>query len=140
MSLAPVVDVRIGAAAAAAMRDFPTSISDMEGALAGAFLHFGVRGWTFTDERKEPLPVTVENIDARLSWHHGGMEVVEKANELYAGDVFAPLVARMSKASLPGRTDDSTSPIPSSGDDMDSSAKPSLHAVSDGRRSGAKAS
>ena len=140
VSLWPVVDVRIGAAAASAMRDFPTSISDMEGALAGAFLHFGVRAWTFIDDKKEPLAVTVDNIDARLAWHQGGMEVVEKANELYAGDVFRPLVARMSKALPPGQTDDSTSATPSPGDARASSGKPYLHAVSDGKRSVVKAS
>lgn len=140
VSLLPKMDVRIGSAAMAAMRETPSTVSDVEGALSGAFLHFGPREWTFTDAKGEPLPVTPENIDERLTWANGGMEVAEKANELYAGDLFAPLVRRMPKASPSGPTDDSTSASPESGSDTDSLPKPSLHAVTGGKRSGAKAS
>ena len=140
VGLNPTVDVRLGAAALGAMRDSPTTVSDLEGALAGAFLHFGPREWTFTDAKGDPLPLTVENIDERLTWNHGGMEVAEKANELYAGDLFAPLVRRMPKASRSGRTASSTSATPRRGSATDSSAKPSLRTGTGGRRSGAKAS
>ncbi len=138
--LTPVVDVRIGQAATNALRDTPMTISDVEGALAGAFLHFGPREWTFVDEKGEDLPLTAANIDERLTWNTGGMEVAEKCDELYAGDVIAPLVRRMSKASPSGQTESSTSATPSSGDDTASSGRPSLRAVSDGKRSAAKAS
>jgi hypothetical protein len=138
--LSPVVDVRIGAAATTALRGTPWTISDVEGALAGAFLHFAPRDWTFVDDKGDPLPVTIENIDARLTWSQGGMEVAEKADELYAGAIVDPLVQRMSKALNSTRTTSSTSQIPSPGSDTDSSDKPSLRAVSGGKRSGAKAS
>ncbi len=146
VGLLPQMDVRIGSAAMAAMRAAPSSIPDLEGALAGAFLHFGVREWSLVDAEGEPLPLTIENIDERLSWANGGMEVAEKANELYAGDLFAPFARRAPKkvtkrkASRSGPTDNSTSATPESGSNTDSSDKPSLHAVSGGKPSEAKAS
>lgn len=140
ITLAPVLDPRIGAAAMAALKTAPSTIPDVEAALAGVFVAHGVREWTFVDEKKEPLPVTPENIAARLTWASGGMEVAEKANELYAGDLFTPFLRRRSKDSSSGPTDDSTSPTPPPGSGTDSSDKPSLHAVSGGKRSEARAS
>ena len=146
VSLLPTMDVRIGSAAMAAMKAAPSSIPDLEGALSGAFLHFGPRAWTLVDERGDPLPLTIENIDERLSWVNGGMEVAEKANELYAGDLFAPFARRAPKtvtkrkASRSGQTASSTSPTPEPGSNTDLSDRPSLHAVSDGQRSEARAS
>lgn len=146
VSLAPVMDVRIGSAAMAAMKESPASIPDVEGALSGAFLHFGPRAWTFVDDEGDPLPLTMDNIDARLTWAQGGMEVAEKANELYAGDLFVPFVRRQpkkavrKKASRSGPTASSTSPSQPSGSATDSSGKPSLRAVSDGTQSEARAS
>jgi hypothetical protein len=139
VSLHPVVDVAIGAAATAAMSGILT-VSDMEGALASAFIHFGPRAWTCVDDKGEPLPLTPTNIDARLTWANGGMEVAEKANELYAGDALGPLLRRRQKASPSGQTDDSTSPTLPPGSPTDSSEKPSLRSVTGGKRSGAKAS
>ena len=140
VSMPDVADVRIGAAVMAAVNNTPSSIPDMEGAISAALLHAAPREWTFVDDKGEPLPVTVENIDARLTWTKGGLEVAEKANELYAGDVFAPFVQRMQRASPSGPTESSTSPTPPPGSDTDSSDKPSLRAVTGGKRSAARAS
>ena len=116
--------------------------SDMEGALSSAWLHFGIRDWTFLDEDGQPLPLTPDNIDARLTWAGGAELVAEKCDELYAGDLFGPLVRRLLPQQPTGPTDDSTSPTPSPGDDPESptSDKPSLRAVTGGKRSAAKAS
>jgi hypothetical protein len=140
VSMPDVADVRIGAAVMAAVNNTPSSIADMEGAISAALLHAAPRAWSFTDEAGEPLSVTIDNIDARLTWTHGGLEVAEKANELYAGDVFDPFVKRMQKASGSGPTGSSTSAPPEHGSSTDSSDKPSLRAVTGGKRSGAKAS
>lgn len=142
--LPPVADVRIGMAVMSAVKAAPASIPEMEGAISEVFLHVAPREWTFVDDKGEPLPLTTDNIDARLQWGTGGMEVAEQANKLYGemveGGVFAPLVNRRSKASRSGRTRSSTSPTPIPGSTTDSSAKPSLRTVTGGRRSGAKAS
>lgn len=140
VSIPDVLDVTLGAGATYAIHNGPTTLADMEGAISGAWLHLAPRAWTFVDDKGEPLDLTVANIDARLTWAHGGMEVAEKANELYAGDLFAPLVLRRQKASRSGRTGGSTSRTRQRGSDSASSAKPSLRTVTDGSPSEARAS
>jgi hypothetical protein len=140
VSMPDVADVRIGMAVMSAYNNAPADVDLMEGMLATAFLHAAPREWTFTDDKGAPLPVTIENIDARLTWNNGGSDVHQRANALYAGDVFAPLVRTMSKASRRGPTPTSTSPTRRSRRSTRSSSKPSLRAVSDGPTSEAKAS
>ncbi len=133
---------QLGAAGTHAIMHNPFQSADMEGALGDAWLHNAPREWTFTDEDGDPLRVTRDNIEARLTWTNGGFEVVEAANRLYAGDLLNPLVKRMPKPSRRGRTGISTSATPSSGSDPESpsSPKPSLRTVTGGKRSAAKAS
>lgn len=138
--LAPELDVRIGVAATVVLRQMPDRIEDQQAALAGVYLHHAIRDWTFTDEKGDPLPITMETIDERLTFDQGGFEIADKAAELYHERLFAPLVRRRSRASSGGPTDASTSPTPEPGSDTDSSDKPSLHAVTGGKRSAAKAS
>jgi hypothetical protein len=142
--LPPVADVPIGMAMMSAMRWAPARVPEMEAAIAGALIHVAPREWTFVDDKGEPLELTPENIDARLTWGQGGAEVAEAANELYGGDgneaVFSPLVQKRLKASRRSRMGSSTSQTPTPGSTTDSSDKPSLRTVSGGRRSGAKAS
>ena len=142
VSIPEVLDARLGAAGTFAIRTTPGIGADMEGAISEAWLHNAPRAWTFVDESGEALPVTIDNIDARLTWDHGGFEVADTANGLYAGDLFSPLVKRMPKPSRRGRMARSTSATPPSGSDpeSDSSPKPSLRTVTGGRKSGAKAS
>ncbi len=142
VSIPEVLDARLGAAATFAIRNTPGIGADMEGAISEAWLHNAPRAWTFTDDKDKPLPITPETIDARLTWNHGGFEVADRANGLYAGDLFSPLVKRMPKPSRSGPTASSTSATPEPGSDPESasSPKPSLRAVSGGKRSGAKAS
>ena len=142
VSIPGVLDARLGAAGTYAIQFTPGIGADMEGAITDAWLHNAPRAWTFIDAEGKPLPITIENIDARLTWANGGMEVAEKANELYAGDLFSPLARRKPKPSRRGRTGNSTSATPPSGSDPESpsSLEPSLRTVTGGRRSGAKAS
>ncbi len=149
VSIPEVADVRIGTAGSVAWGRTPGIVEDMTAALMAAFLHAAPRAWTFVDAEGEPLPLTAANIDVRLTWAGGGKEVADKAAELYTDDLFHPLVVAMeaeakkrakSKASNSGRTADSTSPTPESGDSTDTSAKPSLRAVTGGKRSAARAS
>lgn len=142
VTIPDALDVRIGSAALTVFDELETPVDRavLEGQLGNVFLHQAPRAWTFVDESGEPLPITIANIDARLTWNGGGMEVVEQANRLYASDLFAPLVRRKSKPSKRGQTATSTSPTPRSGSVTDSSDKPSLRTVTGGRRSAAKAS
>ena len=142
VSIPEVLDARLGAAATYAIRNTPGVGADMEGAISEAWLHNAPREWTFVDAEGDPLPVTIDNIDTRLTWDHGGFEVADTANGLYAGDLLNPLVKRMPKPSRRGRTGTSTSATHSSGSDPESpsSPKPSLRTVTGGKRSAAKAS
>jgi hypothetical protein len=128
----------------AAMRHGPNGVAEMEAAIAAAMIHVAPREWTFVDDKGDRLPVTMENIDARLTWNHGGMEVVEKASDLYGEGnptgAFAPLLRARSKASRSTRTGSSTSRTRSPGRSTRSSAKPSLHTVTGGQPSEAQAS
>ena len=140
VSLPDVADVRIGMAVMSAYNYGPADVDAMEGRIAAAFLHAAPRAWTFVDDKGADLDLTSDNIDERLTWNRGGAEVVERANGLYAGDVFAPLVRKRSAASKPGRTRRSTSRTRSPGSRTHSSGKPSLRTVTGGEPSAAKAS
>jgi hypothetical protein len=100
--------------AAWAVASFGGAVWDVQARLAEVWLHYGIIDWTFVDEQKKPIPIIPTNIDRLLDFTHGGMEVAEKADELYSDVVIAPFVARMSRSSPPTSTADSTSPSPSS--------------------------
>ena len=152
VSLLPEPDIRIGAAVMAAIRATPASIPEMEGAIAEVLIQVAPRAWTFVDEKGNPLELTRDAIAERLTWNQGGMEVAEKANDLYGArnptGVFAPLARPKRKASRSGRTgaltktdgSSSTPPTRTPGRPSRSSDKPSLRAVTGGKRSAAKAS
>jgi hypothetical protein len=84
-----------------------------------------IAGWSFLEKPAnpgsdwnglpEPVPLTDENIARLLPWGKGGLEVAEKCNELYAGDLFAPLVARQAKLLQGTPRDHLTSVTPQSG-------------------------
>lgn len=84
--------------------DAPTLI----GAVGKTFLVHGVTRWTFVDEKGEPVPVTPWNV-AHLDWEIT-RPLAEKADDLYAEKLLAPLRARRSQSSANGRTARSTSP------------------------------
>ena len=140
MFIPDTIDIPIGAAYMSAYNQGPRQVDAMEGRLAVAVLQVAPREWTFVDEHGEPLPLTSENIEARLTWNQGGAELVERIHKEYAEAAFAPLVKRTSKALPPGRTRRSTSRTRSRGSSTPSSDKPSLHTVTGGKPSAAKAS
>jgi hypothetical protein len=99
--LAPRLSLTMGAAVMAAIRGAETTESEVEAAIAAAFLRHGIVEWSFTDDDKKPLPVNNATIAERLDWATAH-EVAEKCNELYAADLFRPLVQRMAKSSPTG--------------------------------------
>lgn len=120
--LAPKISVQLGAAAMAGINnlDAGSTGTDVEAVLSRVYLRQGVIGWNLLEPDKDgelkPVPVTPQAVEERLQWGSGGLEVVNKADELYASDLFAPLVAaRTRKSSADGPTDPSTSPPSPSG-------------------------
>ena len=98
---------------------------DIQARLADVWLKFGIIDWSFTDAAGKAVPVTSANIDDYLPFGRGGMEVANRADELYSDTVLSPLAARMSPPSPPTPTDDSTSPSPPSGDTPPTPSAPS---------------
>lgn len=111
------VSVPMGMAAHAAIRaaGYP---ADREGVAAAVFLRFGVESWNKVQlagdpkdpQRTEPVPVTPENAERLLPFAEGGMEVAEIAGDLYAEELFRPLVRAIAKHSGNGQTENSTPP------------------------------
>ena len=75
--------------------------------LGRAYLEYNVTGWSFLDEKGEPVPVSRDLI-RHLSWD-ALFPLAEKAAELYSEALTRPLVARASKSSPNGHTARSTS-------------------------------
>ena len=87
---------------------------DIQARLADVWLKYGILDWSFVDAAGKPVPVTPANVEEYLPFGAGGMEVANRADELYSDTVLSPLAARMSKSSPPTPTDDSTSASPPS--------------------------
>ena len=140
--LAPRLSLTAGAGVMAAIRGAETTESEVEAAIAAAFLRHGIIEWSFTDADKEgkktPTPITNATIDERLDWATAH-DVAEKCNELYAADLFRPLLSKMAKSSPTGPNGASTSPLTASGPTPPVPSKPSSRHGSGGKRSGARA-
>jgi hypothetical protein len=123
------LSVPMAAGALAAMEGTPATEGSMQATLVAVFLQpvprGAIEGWTFMEKPANPVadwnglpeavPVTDENIARLLPWGKGGLEVAEKCNELYAGDLFTPLVARHRKSLQDIPKDHLTSATPVSG-------------------------
>jgi hypothetical protein len=105
--LAPSLSMAGGMAAQSAISDGLTDSLKLQELLAEVWIRFGIVGWNLVDEDGHPLPLT--DIAAALPYGKGGRLVAEKADDLYAEDVLAPLVARLRTTSPRGRTNGSTS-------------------------------
>jgi len=117
--LLPTISVPMAAGLLAALEGTPATEGSMQATLVAGYLQpvpqGAIAGWTFVDEHLEPVPVTHDSIARLLTWADGGLEIAEKCNELYAGDLFRPLALRRSKSSPPTPTEPSISATPASG-------------------------
>jgi hypothetical protein len=143
VSLAPKLTVPMGAALTLRLRGAHPDLPSVQGDLVAGYLApspiGAITGWSFVDEKGEPMPITQENIDTLLPWENGGMEVAEKADELYSSDLLAPFVKRLSKLSNTGQTDDSTSASLPFGTNTPMPPRSSSRRARAGKRSGARA-
>jgi len=132
--LAPRLSLPAGAAVMSAIRNAESTESEVEAAIAAAFLRHGIVDWSFTDADGKPVPITNATIEDRLDWATAH-DVAEKCNELYAADLFRPLVSKMAKSSPSGPTGTSTSAPMASGPTPLARSKPSSRHGSGGKRS-----
>jgi hypothetical protein len=105
--LAPALSMAGGMAAQSAISDGFADAIKLQELLATVWLRFGIVGWNLVDEHGVDLPLSAAS--AALPYGKGGRLVAEKADDLYAQDILAPLVARLQTTSKRGRTNGSTS-------------------------------
>lgn len=72
--------------------------------LARVWIRHGVAEWTFLDDLGGDIPVTPDTVERALPYAKGGRLVADKADDLYAEAVTAPLVERLSVLSKRGPT------------------------------------
>lgn len=111
--LAPTLSMAGGMAAQSAMTAGFTDAIRLQEMLATIWIRHGVVGWNLVDE-DGPLEVNERNVEMALPYGKGGRLVAEKADDLYAEDILAPLVQRQRNISRGGRTAPSTSATPAS--------------------------
>jgi hypothetical protein len=70
------------------------------------YIRRGVVAWNVVDEDGDPVPVTPEALDG-LRWEEA-YELADRADDLYGGQVLAPLAKRVSELTKVGRTNGST--------------------------------
>lgn len=104
--LNPILGLKGGIAVEAAM-----SADDPTVAVSLALIEHNVIGWTKTDVRGEPEPVTAANIEALLPWAKGGEIVANRAAGLYLDDAFAPFQKRRDELLRTSRTNGQTRPL-----------------------------
>lgn len=107
--LAPSLSMTGGMAAQAAIAEGISDPMLMQERLAAIWTRFGIVDWNLVDEGGHPIPINPANIAAALPYGKGGRLVAEKADDLYAEDILAPLVERVASISATGRTNGSTS-------------------------------
>lgn len=135
--LAPEASMTMGLKANGAINKAGGDEVLLELHLGRVFLEEGIVGWTFVENEEDgdrivsvSVPITPDAIERLLPWAKGGSDVAERANELYAGAVIAPLVRRSMSSSGLMPTNGSTSHTRSSRQKRPSSSKSSSPASS----------
>ena len=117
--MAPVLTTPMGMAMAATLGPPPYTNAHVQAALVEAALAppptGGIIRWTKTDAKDEPEPITYESLARLLPFDQGGMEVAERATELYAETYLRPLLRRLGLSLPPTPTEPLTSPSNGSG-------------------------
>lgn len=117
--LAPTLSLEGGLAAESELAEVITAggeVNEISTAVAKrwllSFVRYGAKSWNLTNgHANEPKPFDVQAI---LDDYGIARVVAEKANELYADAVLAPLRAQLPSPLPPGPTAEETSPAPSS--------------------------
>lgn len=107
--LAPQLSMAGGMAAQAAIAEGITDPMVMQERLATIWTRYGIVGWNLLDEDGRAVDIDAGSIAACLPYGKGGRLVADKADDLYAEDILAPLVQRLASTSASGPTSGSTS-------------------------------
>lgn len=102
--LAPSLSMSGGMAAQGAIAKSEGDPVRLQELLADIWVRYGVTGWNLLDDKGQPIPLTADNIARALPYGKGGRLVAERADDLYAEDILAPLVQRLETLSQRGLT------------------------------------
>lgn len=102
--LAPTLSMPGGMAAQGAIQAAGSDAVRLQELLADIWVRYGVTGWNLLDDKGNPIPLTADNIARALPYGKGGRLVAERADDLYAEDILAPLVERVAMLSQRGPT------------------------------------
>ena len=108
------------------------------GEIAPFLMQYGIRTWTFTDEKGGRVTVSPSTIAELLPFAgpgNPGFEVCDKCMTLYLEAVSRPLRERWNKLLNGGQTADSTSQTPQSTESPPTQPSPSLPENTDGQPS-----
>lgn len=136
----PTMD--IGSAVYAAVANVGDDPIALQVEMGRAYLRYGIRAWSFTDDRGDPIPITPRKagyddlVQQLLPFSNGGFAVADKADSLYSEVVLGPLMTRLSLiASQGGQTAGSTSATRPTSPRPARPSKPSSRAGMAGKRS-----
>lgn len=134
------VDPVLGTAVMQAMGTNLENTADMQAAIMGAYLVGGIASWTFQDERGNSAPINRSTTARYIRWPTS-YDVADRLDDKHREVLTNPLALRRFFALSNGPTEPSTSATGATGPDQESpsSERPSLRAVSGGKRSAAKA-
>jgi hypothetical protein len=107
--LAPALPMAGGMAAQAIINEGLTDPIKLQEGLAELWIRHGVVGWNLVDEDGRDLPLDRATVIRALPYGKGGRLVAERADDLYAEDILAPLAERLSLTSKRGASNGSTS-------------------------------
>ena len=116
VELEPAATIPMGMAAMSCLQKSETSDESVfYGELAPILMRFGIRRWSFTDEKGGRESVNSESIARLLHFGAGGYEVANRCMGLYLEEIMRPLARRRVAQLGFSPTANSTSPTPMSG-------------------------
>lgn len=104
--LRPYLDYAGGAEALAALREVADEPNRLGEVLGPIFIRRGVVAWNLVNEDDDPVPL--HPALEELRWEDA-YELADKADDIYGGQVLAPLQKRMAASTKNGQTGGSTS-------------------------------
>jgi hypothetical protein len=116
VELEPAATIPMGMAVMARLQRTETNDPDVWfGEAAPLLMQFGIRRWSFIDEKKGSVPVNPTTIAQYLPFGNGGYEVANRCTGLYLEEISRPLVRRRTALLASMRTVTTTSQTPPSG-------------------------
>lgn len=116
VELEPGTTIPMGMAAMACLQRFEGGGTDVfYGLLAPILLRFGIRAWSFSDEKRGRVSINPDSIATLLPFGEVGYEVANRCMGLYLEEIMRPLARRQSARLGFTQTGGTTSATPTSG-------------------------